>query len=181
MHGSGLPWLRKRSAMKRVHFLVMILSAAASILLTFTVAGVACAGQPGPRATVPVTAGPGSFQAGTPDPASLPGEAPVATPTALLEEIIMTRTPEPTATPGRVEQQVEELAETVGLARTTFLGLSVANWANPGHLPTVRAGWLPDRHLADPGTSCLASSAARERNSTTGSWRPSAARSAGWW
>ena len=129
--------------MKRVHFLVMILSAAASILLTFTVAGVACAGQPGPRATVPVTAGPGSFQAGTPDPASLPGEAPVATPTALLEEIIMTRTPEPTATPGRLEQQVEELAETVGLARTTFLGLSVANWTNLAiSLVYVLAGYL---------------------------------------
>ena len=129
--------------MKRVHFLVMILSAAASILLTFTVAGVACAGQPGPRATVPVTAGPGSFQAGTPDPASLPGEAPVATPTALLEEIIMTRTPEPTATPGRLEQQVEELAETVGLAQTTFLGLSVANWTNLAiSLVYVLAGYL---------------------------------------
>jgi MscS family membrane protein len=129
--------------MKRVRFLVMILSAAAFTLLTFTVTGVACAGQPGPRVTAPVTAGSGSFQTGTPDPASLPGEAPVATPTALLEEIIMTRTPEPTATPGRLEQQVEELAESVGLARTTFLGLSVANWINLTiSLMYVLAGYL---------------------------------------
>jgi small-conductance mechanosensitive channel len=50
--------------------------------------------------------------------------------TDLLEGVIMTRTPEPTATPGRIERQVEELAETVGLAQTTFLGLSLVNWTN---------------------------------------------------
>ncbi|MGD8473636.1 MAG: hypothetical protein PVH59_05895, partial [Anaerolineae bacterium] len=43
------------------------------------------------------------------------------TPTDILEGVVMTRTPEPTATPGRVEQQVEELVDTVGLGRTTFL------------------------------------------------------------
>jgi small-conductance mechanosensitive channel len=52
------------------------------------------------------------------------------TPTDILEGVVMTRTPEPTATPGRVEQQVEELVDTVGLGRTTFLGLSVVNWVN---------------------------------------------------
>lgn len=52
------------------------------------------------------------------------------TPTDILEGVVMTRTPEPTATPGRVEQQVEELVDTVGLGRATFLGLSVINWVN---------------------------------------------------
>jgi hypothetical protein len=47
----------------------------------------------------------------------------VPTPTDPLEGVSMTKTPEPTATPGRIEQQVEELAKTVGLARATFLGL----------------------------------------------------------
>jgi small-conductance mechanosensitive channel len=125
------------------HLRVMILSATAFILLSCTVAGVACAGQPGPGATVPGAAGSGSLQGGTPESASPQTEAPVATPTALLEEIIMTRTPEPTATPGRLEQQVEELAETVGLARTTFLGLSVVNWINLAiSLVYVLAGYL---------------------------------------
>jgi MscS family membrane protein len=72
----------------------------------------------------------GVGQSGTPEPPSSTGGTPAPTPTDLLEGVIITRTPEPTATPGRIEQQVEELAETVGLAQTTFLGLSVANWAN---------------------------------------------------
>jgi small-conductance mechanosensitive channel len=55
---------------------------------------------------------------------------PAPTPTDLLEGVIMTRTPEPTATPGRVEQQVEEVVETIGLARVTFLGFGVVDWAN---------------------------------------------------
>jgi len=55
---------------------------------------------------------------------------PAPTPTELLEGVIVTRTPQPTATPGRVEQQVEELAETAGLAGTTFLGLAVVDWIN---------------------------------------------------
>jgi hypothetical protein len=48
--------------------------------------------------------------------------SPTSAPTDPLGGVIITRTPEPTATPGRIEQQVEALAETVGLARTTFLG-----------------------------------------------------------
>ena len=52
------------------------------------------------------------------------------TPTDILEGVVMTRTPEPTATPGRVEKQVEELVDTVGLGRATFMGISVINWVN---------------------------------------------------
>jgi small-conductance mechanosensitive channel len=71
------------------------------------------------------------------DPLSAPA------PTSPLEEITSTRTPEPTATPDRLERQVEELVETVGLGRTTWLGLSVVNWTNLAiSLLFVLAGYL---------------------------------------
>jgi MscS family membrane protein len=71
------------------------------------------------------------------------GASPAPEPTDLLEGVIVTRTPEPTATPGRIERQVEEVAETVGLARATFLGLSVVNWVNLAiSLLYVLAGYL---------------------------------------
>jgi len=88
---------------------------------------------PGVASALPTASGalePGSKQAGTPEPAPPADAQAVPTPTSLLEELIMTRTPEPTATPDRIERELEELVETVGLARTTFLGLSVVNWIN---------------------------------------------------
>lgn len=96
--------------MKTKLLLVLILSVAALLVLFSTVGCVASANPP--------------------EPASPTDESSAPAPTGLLEEVIVTRTPEPTATPGRIEQQVEELAETVGLARTTFLGLSVVHWSN---------------------------------------------------
>ena len=81
----------------------------------------------------------GTGQSGKPEPTPIEDtsgegvsgdESPAPEPTDLLEGVITTRTPEPTATPGRFEQQVEELAETVGLSGATFLGISVVNWAN---------------------------------------------------
>jgi MscS family membrane protein len=51
--------------------------------------------------------------------------------------------PEPTPTPGRVEEEVEKLVENVGLGRATFLGLSIVNWANLAiSLLYVLAGYL---------------------------------------
>jgi small-conductance mechanosensitive channel len=79
----------------------------------------------------------------TPEPSSPSAGSPAPTPADLLEGVIVTRTPEPTATPGRVEQQVEELAETVGLSQATFLGLSLVNWTNLGiSLLYVLVGYL---------------------------------------
>jgi len=77
------------------------------------------------QSTAPSTAG-----SATPAPEGGQEPTPEPAPTDVLEGVVMTRTPEPTATPGRVEQQVEELVQTVGLARTTFLGLSVVDWIN---------------------------------------------------
>ena len=101
--------------MKTKLLLVLILSVAALLVLFSTVGCVASANP---------------TESATPESASPTDESSAPAPTGLLEEVIVTRTPEPTATPGRIEQQVEELAETVGLARTTFLGLSVVHWSN---------------------------------------------------
>jgi MscS family membrane protein len=101
--------------MKKSHLLALIWSILALLVLSPAGNGVVSAQtpeSPSPSAGSPTTA------------------SPAPTPTDLLEGVIMTRTPEPTATPGRIERQVEEVAETIGLAQTTFLGLSVVNWTN---------------------------------------------------
>jgi small-conductance mechanosensitive channel len=59
-------------------------------------------------------------------------ESPEATPAGLLDEIVETRTPVPTATPGLLSEKVDQLVKRSGLYRTSFLGLSVADWANLG-------------------------------------------------
>jgi small-conductance mechanosensitive channel len=59
-------------------------------------------------------------------------ETPAPAATGVLDEVLMTRTPEPTATPGVIEQGVTELAARAGLATTTFLGLPVSDWINLG-------------------------------------------------
>ncbi|MFC2037902.1 mechanosensitive ion channel family protein [Chloroflexota bacterium] len=102
--------------MKKRLLLVLVLSLAALMMLHFA----------GRRLSFADTPEPPSPQSGT-EPAGTPS-APA--PTDILEGVILTRTPVPTATPGRVEQQVDELAETVGLAQTTLLGRSVVDWIN---------------------------------------------------
>jgi MscS family membrane protein len=72
----------------------------------------------------------GLVSAQTPGPPSPAEATPAPTATDLLEGVITARTPEPTVIPGRLQQQVEEVVETVGLGQTTFLGLSVVNWIN---------------------------------------------------
>ncbi len=113
--------------MKRGLLLTLIASAAV-LLVVWNPAdgGVASARAPEP----------GIARSATPGPAPRQGEegpeddGPTPDPSDPLEGIVLTRTPEPTATPGRVERQVEDLVKTVGLARTTFLGVSVVDWAN---------------------------------------------------
>ena len=61
-------------------------------------------------------------QVGTPAPASLEegGEEPAPTPTGLLEDVIMTRTPVPTPTPGLIQQEVIKLVARAGLSVPRF-------------------------------------------------------------
>ena len=77
------------------------------------------------------------------EPASGEEEEAKPTPTGVLDDVILTRTPEPTATPGMVDQGVTELAARAGLTGTTFLGLPVTDWINLGvSLLLVLIGYL---------------------------------------
>jgi small-conductance mechanosensitive channel len=61
---------------------------------------------------------------------------------AVLAEIVVTRTPEPTATPDRAAQTVSQFTRAIGLGRTSFLGLGVEDWINLGiSLVIVLAGF----------------------------------------
>jgi MscS family membrane protein len=83
-----------------------------------------------------------SVQEATPEGTGEESE-PEPTVTRLLEGVIETRTPEPTATPGRLEQEVNQLAARAGLAWTEFLGLSAADWINLGiSLVFILVGYL---------------------------------------
>jgi small-conductance mechanosensitive channel len=77
-----------------------------------------------------VLAAKGMVSAQTPEPPTPTDATPAPTATDVLEGIISTRTPEPTATPGVIQQQVEEVVEIIGLAQTTLLGLTIVNWTN---------------------------------------------------
>jgi small-conductance mechanosensitive channel len=70
-------------------------------------------------------------------------ETPEPEATDPIEEVIVTRTPAPTATPGPVAREVDRLAARTGLARTFFLGLATADWINLGiSLLFVLIGYL---------------------------------------
>jgi small-conductance mechanosensitive channel len=114
-------------------FLFLALNLATLLALASVVGQPALASQ---GASATPGANPAQSTAPSPDGSATPApegsEEPAVepTPTDLLEGVVVTRTPEPTATPGRVEQQVEELVAIAGLGRATFLGLSVVNWIN---------------------------------------------------
>jgi MscS family membrane protein len=115
--------------MEKKRLLVLMLSVVVLLVLFPTVGGIASANTPEP-----------SSPEGGEEPT---GDAPAPTPTGLLDDVIMTRTPVPTATPGRVQREVAQLVARAGLARTTFLGLAVTDWiALVGSLLLVLAGYL---------------------------------------
>jgi MscS family membrane protein len=70
-------------------------------------------------------------------------EEPAPTPTKLLEGVILTRTPMPTATPDLLAEGVSKITEETGLAGETFLGLPVEDWFNLAlSLVVVLLGYL---------------------------------------
>ena len=87
----------------------------------------ACSGAPeetaGPEPTPQAEATAG------PEATSLPkGEAEGD----VLTEIVVSRTPQPTVTPGLIAEEVSEFAYETGLARISFLGLAGDDWINLG-------------------------------------------------
>jgi small-conductance mechanosensitive channel len=105
-----------------VALLLLVFSASAQVAVAQTP-------QPGygPSDT-PASVSEDSAQSETP----VGSEPPTPTETSVLDEVKAARTPEPTATPGPIGDVVEEITAATGLARTSFLGLSAADWINLG-------------------------------------------------
>ncbi len=87
--------------------------------------------------------GPGSNQSGTSEPVPTGDAQSAPTPTGLLDDVIVTRTPMPTATPGVIQQEVAKLVRRAGLSRTEVLGLTVTEWISlAGSILLVLGGYL---------------------------------------
>jgi len=69
--------------------------------------------------------------------------APQPTVTPILADVVETRTPMPTATPGWLQKQVNQVTAEAGLSQTRVLGLDAADWINLGlSLLFVVVGYL---------------------------------------
>jgi len=118
--------------MSKPALLVMLLALFGMALLA-TASGCAsttATALPTPPATATATSAP---QAGTPAPVPTgAAEEEGADAETGLRELAASRTPAPTATPDRLQQEVNTLVARVGLARTTVLGIAAADWINLG-------------------------------------------------
>jgi len=124
--------------MKRKLALGLLLTAISFFLLLSLAGEIILAQTPtpeaGPSSTPATTAG-----ATTPQE----GEEPRPTPTGLLDEVVVTRTPAPTATPGFLSQEVAQLATRAGFYQAEFLGIKAIDWINLGiSLVIVLFGYL---------------------------------------
>ena len=121
---------------KLVLYLVLI---AAAVLLLLTVWGEA----------VPALTKPASAPTVEPEDATAPpeGQAAAEPGEEATEEIVVTRTPAPTLTPGVITQKVQEVTYQIGLARATILGISVDDQVS--HKKFQNKHKLPFTLLAD--------------------------------
>lgn len=103
------------------------------ILILLTACGEAVPTQPAEANLTPTRTSIPSVTSQPPaDPAASESKASEPTLTPILGEIVATRTPEPTATPGPLAQIVETYTTRIGLEATNFLGISVSDWINLG-------------------------------------------------
>jgi len=84
------------------------------------------------------TAGPGPTPTGsaageTVEPeATAPPESEDPAATEVFVDVVASRTPVPTATPGLVQEEITEFVASTGLAGETYLGLTAEDWINLG-------------------------------------------------
>ena len=101
----------------------------AAVFLTLFVLAVlvsACATQPAsPTATV---AAPTASAAPTPETTSPPADDSGETTAEGVPATVASRTPQPTPTPGKIDQGIDNLATSLGLSGKTFLGLPADDW-----------------------------------------------------
>ena len=129
--------------MKRKAYLLIILTALCLLALLSVSVNVALADTPEPPSAAFGTA---QVETGTQEPTavdSTEGETGTSEDTGPLDEVVSTRTPMPTATPGVLAEEVSRIARERGLAGETYLGLAVEDWINLGvSLLIVLAGYL---------------------------------------
>jgi MscS family membrane protein len=95
----------------------------------------ACRVEPTPTDQPTITAS-ATLEQATPVPEAtsvLEGALPESgeeTPTESFVDAVASRTPEPTRTPGPVDEIIEDLVAATGLQSTTFLGLAIEEWLN---------------------------------------------------
>jgi small-conductance mechanosensitive channel len=86
----------------------------------------ACATQPAaPSATV---AAPTASEAPAPETTSPPADDSGGTSADDVSATVAARTPEPTPTPGIIDQEIDNLTTSLGLTGKTFLGLTADDW-----------------------------------------------------
>lgn len=127
--------------MHKIHSLMKAVVIASVLLLLIT----ACTSEPAPETPLPETASVVEAEA-TPVPETDSAAQGEATPvpetegdtqeedtsedSAATEELVITPTPAPTATPGRLDLAVAEIAQATGADRTYVFGLTVEDWIN---------------------------------------------------
>jgi MscS family membrane protein len=97
-------------------------------VLTLALLLAACAGESPAETPLPTPAT--TLPEKTPEPELAVGVEEEGTGATGLEEIIATRAPEPTVTPGFIAEEVTEFVKSTRLEGTTFLGLTADNWIN---------------------------------------------------
>jgi len=110
----------------RITVLILITFLLVSFLTGCSRAVPPATSEPAPTPTVAQAETPGLETARPPE-----GEGSKDKDTA-VGDILVTQTPEPTATPDRVAQEVSRITRASGLARKSFLGLGTNDWINLG-------------------------------------------------
>ena len=135
MYGIGIGSVKEmRKGKSALHIALVV---ASLVLFVSILGGTVLAQTPPPEPALSDTT------EGAPEEGLQTDETPEATPTKLFEGVVMTRTPEPTATPDLLAEGVSRITEGTRLAGETFLGLPVEDWFNLGlSLLVVVVGYL---------------------------------------
>ena len=120
LHGAGRHSMWKKSGPR--HYVILLRIVALGTLVLLAGAGVVGAQT--------ASAGTATVANGTAPPPESTIEGPEPTATALLDGVVTTRTPAPTATPGRITEEVTDLSTSLGLDEKSLLGLSTDEWVN---------------------------------------------------
>ena len=104
-----------------------------NIVIIFSLLSACTADTTSQTVTPTLARTPGPVSTSTPSPMpSSESEVPEEVSTPILGEFIVTRPPDPTATPGAVEREVINWVTRAGMANQKILGISVADWLNLG-------------------------------------------------